>query len=472
MKKNYVYLCLFILFLFQIFSYQCEAQYQNFGQNGWRSGSKGTQRTNIQMLVRELRKIKDGTSTLSLQQQKQLLLKVVKRIDEELDIADQAIEYKLSGIKNSKMLRPLAGKALSAIHRLKKMKRNRAAGLVSPPNEPFVSTAKTRFLGKFWLPDGIDGMIIDSKYAYVAARRQGFIILDISEPQMVSKVGQLKLDFVNDVIVKGNYCFIAGGQRRFSHGHFSVVDISRKEAPMLIEKFDLPRGANRIYDYKQYVFVSAHGAGLFIYDCSNPREPKFMSNFRMQYSPQEYPLVAKETLLENHTWGVKVRNKIAYVCDDHAGIRLVDISDIRRPRQISRFIYKKGLSGFCNDVVVDENYMYLAYDFGYLLIVDISNKMRPKIVGMFNPNGNKSWKQSDFVAIRLAKAKDLIYVATSRHGGVAVIDVKNPKNPRKVYFYEGNASVWGLVVTNGNIYCGEMPIEGHRWGGLEIFTQN
>jgi len=417
-----------------------------------------------------LESIRDGTTSLSIGKQKQMLLEVVKKIDEEIDIQDKAIGYRLKGISDSRKIRHMAARALFAISKLGSIKIQKAGKYTKPEREPYSSRGEERLLGQYWLPDGIDGIVVDSDYAYVAARREGFIILDVSNPQMVNKVSQLQLDFVNDLAVRGNYAFIAGGQRRFAGGHFSIVDVSNKENPLLLAKIDLPRGANRISIHKRYAFVSAHGEGLFVYDCSLPQNPKLLSKFRVPYDPSEYPEVARDLLLENHTWGVKIKGDIAYVCDDHAGVRLVDISDIRQPRQISRYMHKKGLSGFCNDVVVDGNFMYLAYDFGYLVIVDISDKLHLKMAGQFNPNGSKGWKKSNMVAIRLVKVKNFVYIATSRKGGIAVIDVSDPQNPRQVYFYDGNASVWGLAMSNGRVFSSELPIEGHRWGGLEIFS--
>jgi hypothetical protein len=426
-----------------------------------------------QPVISKLRKIKDGRSELDIHQQKQYLLKVIKAIDREYDIQTKAIEYRLSRTNDQKVLQAVANRALLAIRILEKKgkaERRETFRIAQPVGEPFVSVAKERFLGKFWLPSGIDGLVVESKYAYATGRRAGFFILDISNPKRITKVSHLPLGFINDVAVKGEYAYLAGGRRRFSNGDFSVIDISRKEKPQLVERIDLPRGANRIFVSRSLAFVSAHGAGLFIYDCSAPRRPKYLSKFSMPYNPGEYPRAAQKTLLENHTWGVKTRGNFAYVCDDVAGVRVVDITDIRHPKQISRFMHGKGLEGFCNDVVIDGNYMYLAYDFGYLVIVDISDKKHPKEVGYFNPNGNKTWRQSRRISIRLVKVKDLVYAAQSRDGGVAVINVKDPANPREIFFYEANGSVWGIALANGKLYTGELAIEGNTWGGLEIFS--
>ncbi|MDY6970926.1 MAG: hypothetical protein SV775_01215 [Thermodesulfobacteriota bacterium] len=431
---------------------------------------KKTGAGNLHESIALLKSIRNGTSSLTVNEQKQVLLETLKKIDEKIDIQDKAMEHRLMEISDPRAIRHIADRALSAISKLRRMNARKDSKHTEFSMESPSLISDERLLGRYRLADGIDGIAVDSNYAYVAARREGFIILDISNPEKVDKISQLKLDFVNDVAVRGNHVFIAGGQRRFADGHFSIVDVSEKKKPLLLAKVDLPRGANRIHANDSYVFVSAHGAGLFIYDCTSPRSPKLMSNFRVAYDPSEYPEVAKSLLLENHTWGVITEGDIAYVCDDHAGVRLVDISDIQNPKQISRYMHKKGLGGFCNDVVIDKDFMYLAYDFGFLVIVDISDKMHPKMAGEFNPNGSKGWKESDMLAIRLAKVENYVYISTSRKGGITVIDVGKPQDPRQVYFYKGNASVWGLAIFNGKVYGGAIPIEGHRWGGMEIFS--
>lgn len=424
----------------------------------------------LRKAVVELKEIRDGTTDKSLEEQKRLIAAIINRVDEVVDLDNNAMLHKLQAVRDPKALQGVAGKMLAALPRAEQLAAKGGAGQPMRTSEPAKPAADKRVLGRLWLADGIDGLVVRDNIAYAAAMRQGLVIIDVSNPAEPRTLATLDMGLLNDVAVKGNYAYVAGGARRLANGFFAVVDISDPANPKEVARRTLPRGAPRIGLDGQYALLGCFSGGLVIFDCAKPTAPREISRFRAPYDPSEYPAAAKVTALENHAWGVRAQDGIVYLCDDVAGLRLLDFSDPKNPTELGRVMHGDGLRGFCNDVVVDGNYAYAAYDFGYLVIFDVSDKRNPREVGYYNPNGKRAtWDDSQRIAIRLIKQGPYVLISQSREGAVVVVDVSNPARPREVRQYKTRASTWGLALEGDKLYAGSLAIEGHNWGGLEIF---
>ena len=64
--------------------------------------------------------------------------------------------------------------------------------------------SRPRQVGTYPTPDGVLGIALQGQVAYLAARNEGLIILDVSNPAAPTTLGNLRFSFAYDVAVRGD----------------------------------------------------------------------------------------------------------------------------------------------------------------------------------------------------------------------------------------------------------------------------
>ena len=240
-----------------------------------------------------------------------------------------------------------------------------------------------------------------------------------------------------DVAVAGNYAYVAAGS-----AGFRVVDLSNRTNSTVGEYYS--RGhASRLAVAGHYAYVAESGrwtgsnnlgGGLEVIDIINPANPQRVG------------------ALTNFDAGdIAVSGNYACVVAFTTGptLQVIDISDPTNPQRVGGY----DITGFARVTVVG-NLAYVAdYDAG-LHVIDISNPARPQRVGGYRTSGS---------LVDVAVREGYAYVAegvrwdgTNYIGksGLAVIDLSDPTNPRRVgdYYYDDASHVTALSVA-GNYAC-------------------
>jgi hypothetical protein len=216
---------------------------------------------------------------------------------------------------------------------------------------------------------GAGQVTVGGKYAYLGhitnKERLGTSILDVSDPRNPRVLAQIFLreegSHSHKARVAGDLMIVNVEQNMgplgrkaadgspegtsYSEGGFKLYDISRKEKPRLIAHHrTYGRGVHRFDMDERYAYISTEMEGfvgniLVIYDIRNPAHPEEVSRW---WLPGQY--VADG---ERPTWTGR-RNRLHHALrfgDElwagcwQAGLRVIDISDIRAPRTVGEYNY-------------------------------------------------------------------------------------------------------------------------------------
>jgi hypothetical protein len=184
-----------------------------------------------------------------------------------------------------------------------------------------------------------------------------------------------------------------------------------------------------------------------------------------------------------------------YLTDDATGsMRVIDINEPSRPREIARWDARPGQGGqMLHDIDVQDGLAYLSYWDDGLIILDIGNGMRggspakPQKVSQLKydldalyrkveAEGGPGYIRGTHTAWRHGKyvfVADEVFSATPKgitdvlglghaNGRMHVVDVSNVEKPRIVAWYEPDGGTHNVWVAGDTLYLGDYQ------GGLRV----
>ena len=263
--------------------------------------------------------------------------------------------------------------------------------------------------------------------------------------------------------VKGNYAYIGNG------GYFSILDISNPTSIELVSRITLPpnvvksigfSGSYRAYVGPApstvadiaisggYAYVANGSNGLRIIDVSDPTNPKVVGDFyrKVDGAPA------------GNYVGVSVSGDYAYLTDSDyglfsdAGLLVIDVSDPTNPKEVGS--YSSSDFNTIDAVSVSGGYAYVAgdnYGTGGLRIIDVSDPESPQEVGSFDI-GDYVGVSDVSVSGGYAYLTDTTDTLDTETGGLLVIDVSDPKNPKQVSSFPTAGYANGVSVSGGFAY--------------------
>lgn len=248
------------------------------------------------------------------------------------------------------------------------------------------------------IADGIPQSITHrGTMAYIAAWG-GLHIMDFSDPDHPASVAfHITPGFVRDVILQGDYAYLANGINGLR-----IVNISQPDNPVDAGFIDTPGDAYGIAINGNYAYVADGANGLRIINVSNPAAPTEEGFY-------DTPGTA---------YHVAISGNIAYVADNYEGVQIIDVSDATSPTYITTF----NTPGNAEHIVVSGNLAYVADGYNGLHIINIANPASPSSVGFLD---------TSYSYEHIAVSNDYVY-ATKGFDGMDIIDISNPSNPNRV----------------------------------------
>jgi len=193
-----------------------------------------------------------------------------------------------------------------------------------------------------------------------------------------------------------------------------VFDISDPASLILTGSLNFPVDSGSFSRYKVgSVYVSGNYAYLpfleagweggymarfWIVDISDPKVPT-LTNFKLPAG----------------TRGVYILGSLAYLASGKNGLLIIDISDRSAPFLVGAF----DTSGSAQGVYVSDNYAYLADGNAGLSVVDVSDPTSPFLVGNYDTPGTVK---------RLYVSNNFVYLPDGT-AGLTVIDISDPTAP-------------------------------------------
>lgn len=290
-----------------------------------------------------------------------------------------------------------------------------------------------------------DNFVYDIKFsdqqAYLSARDTGFLVLDIADPANISIVGGIDIssgtiaindqyvytggygyriinvqnpaapfeiiwnytpDEIWDVDIKDNYAFLSAGD-----SGMRVVDISEKSKPLEIGHFNTNSRLFNLEIENEYAFLPAFDTGLYILNISQVESPVEVGFVEIDFA-----------------YDIKVRNGYGFLTNSYGGdLIILDVNDPGNPAVIN----KVSTPGSTLDIVLQDNYAFIASDEYGLTIVDISDPASPFETGRFD-DGMMSVFGVDV-------SGDFAYLSSPSYG-IIIVDISHKYNPFEVGRYE------------------------------------
>jgi len=162
------------------------------------------------------------------------------------------------------------------------------------------------------------------------------------------------------------------------------------------------------------------------------------------------PRPAGSLLLPAMVQSIAVRGNLAFVLAD--GLRVVDISDLQAFREIS---YLK-VAG--SRVTADGNFLYVTGAAPDLSLIDVTDPLRPGLAAAFDlPHSSVDGRECTGVVVRgryayVSYIRRILSMVFPPTGGMAVVDVGEPKNPRVLFDYPALPPANGIALDGDALY--------------------
>lgn len=249
--------------------------------------------------------------------------------------------------------------------------------------------------------------------------------------------------------------------RGYDGGGFRVWDISDKSAPKLLSYVRTHGfGVHRFDMDENYAYISTEMEGyvgniLVIYDLADPSNPQEVSRWHMpgqHVASGEVPTGKGYSHRLHHA--MRVGNEL-WAAVWHAGMRVLDCSDITRPRQIGSFVWPKGIpepthtvmpmeqtfDGRRYAIAIDEEHDHQPGRLhGFVWVMDVTDLDNIQAVAAWDLSERASpWVGDPGVRFgghqyREKLHSNLVY-CTWFAGGLRVLDLSDPLLPREVAHY-------------------------------------
>lgn len=244
------------------------------------------------------------------------------------------------------------------------------------------------------------GIDVVGKTAFLSERNNGVEVVDVSDPYRPCHVCIRKTDESQSNRYRDGYLYSG----EWHSGKVTIFDARDLRFFRAIGTLDLGGFGDGLEIADGHLYCSTGhdarhariatcgsdktgaGRGLDIFDLSDPVRPKHVSRV-------DFPVFKPR---QEDFWTPRVANGLAFCCDSHNGLFVVDVKDPKRPSVIDRFCVKqKGKdwpSGAISSCAVGEGCIYVTCAPGGLWIVPVAG-VTPQARPQGKPPLNANWRE-------------------------------------------------------------------------------
>ncbi|NHK30973.1 MAG: hypothetical protein FK730_06445 [Asgard group archaeon] len=257
-------------------------------------------------------------------------------------------------------------------------------------------------------------------------------LLNVSDPQSPVKLNQFTADYLAKAFSFTNNlaCLYL---ERFG---LEVVNITTPSDLFSVSQAYFGGRADDVFVDNDYAFIANQWAGISIIDVSNPSNP--------------FELITLNGFPFNYVHSLYYQNNLLYAGNGN-GLVIIDISNILEPVILSS-LENPGIS---EDIVVVDNYTYIASRGIGLEIYDTTNPVNPVLLSTYPVYSS---------CYGLDVIDDIAYLTTFANG-IKIIDVSNKNNP--IFIEEFATSESDIV--DIQVFKGYAAVA-NGINGLEIFS--
>ncbi len=298
----------------------------------------------------------------------------------------------------------------------------------------------------------------------------------------------------------------AAEKASYNQGGFKIYDVSDRTKPKLITHHKTHgRGVHRFDMDATYAYISTEMPGyigniLVIYDIRNPAKPEEVSRWWLpgqHLAGGERPAWPGRQHRLHHT--LRVGNRLYAGCW-HGGVRIVDVSDIRRPTTVGAYNYHppfpepshtfmalpKPLDGKQIAIAIDEeDHAHSAEEMakrrgrphGCLWVFDIGDVKNIKPLSIYEVSELDSpWSRAApgrFGAHQFQehmKGGDTLVYCAWFAGGLRIVDIADPAAPEEVGYYIPEPAPGKAAPQSNDVDVDERGLIylGDRYAGFDV----
>ncbi|MGA8990152.1 MAG: hypothetical protein WB500_07190 [Rhodoplanes sp.] len=330
-------------------------------------------------------------------------------------------------------------------------------------------------------------------YLYLAQKDGGLVVLDLAQgaggPKAVAQLpirafgGLHAMNLVQD----GDRLFVALGDLFAATGSkagLAIIDVSQPAQPRVMSVWTSAttlKGSAVVLVSGRYAYLGAMRAGVFIFDVSNPRAIVPVASILPDVN---FPRPNPNRVQHPNARGLAIKGDLLFVAYDSGGIRVIDVADKAKPREIARYINAaiRNKQQAYNNIVINGRLAYAAVDYCGLEILDIGNPQAIRQTGWWNPwhceTMSNNWFNSPGHTNQLVldANRQLVFLSAGDSELLAV-DVKNPARPELASHFgapKDGRGTWGLAVTDRNVFLtyikALIPFRG-GWAGVTALSR-
>jgi len=259
-------------------------------------------------------------------------------------------------------------------------------------------------------------VVVRGNYAFMAVAESSYnvVIYDVStpsEPVLVgmvehakSRFGQGVMEWPSRIDVDSGRLYIPGRYKTLG-----IVDVSKPDRPRRLATVDLVgegKGTVRsVVANGRYVYAFVWKVGLAVLDVSDPREPQTLSTVKV--SAPFANLMPKP----------KIAGRYMFFPNNDSLI-VFDLSTPARPREVTRVPVK------CANLAISGKYLFAAALNEGLVVLDITTPTRPFVAGRAMLGG----RAAEIAAVG-RRAFVLVQPKGHERDQLVVVDVSNPEVP-------------------------------------------
>jgi len=205
-----------------------------------------------------------------------------------------------------------------------------------------------------------------------------------------------------------------------------ILDISDPHDPVFVSRLYLG-GGNAITLVDDLVYVAAGAEGLAVIDVSDVRRPREIGRFPTSGEARDIAVID----------GTR-----AIIAAGEAGVQIVDISHSQSPRPVSRI----DTPGSAGAIAVRGDMICVADGAMGIHLIDLRIPSTPTLLGSVDTPGT---------AERIALSGEHAWV-TDGPAGLVGIDISDPANPRLGASFAASGYARGITITENRAYLGNI----------------
>ncbi|WGS64472.1 LVIVD repeat-containing protein [Marinitoga aeolica] len=260
---------------------------------------------------------------------------------------------------------------------------------------------------------GVNAILKNGNYLYVTDKWYGLEVFDMKD---INRPADNKQEKINPIfkhytlntpidlkLINKNYLLVTD-----NWGGLEIFNVSNAKKPELIKIFNYHTDLQGLYIKGNYLYAADKKDGLIIFDISNPENPLEVSS-KKTLNLKLLPKKLEKTL--NDAVSVYAIDDAAYIADRQNGFTIFNISNIKNPEVLSNYVDVKEnnnvILGYTNNFIIEGNKAYIADGYKDLVILDISNKSKPKIMSINRVSGR---------TMDIAKKGNYVFIVTDDVG--------------------------------------------------------